>query len=67
MDKYLNLKFPDAMMTPQSLMRPIMSEREVEIEMGDDGLLFISFLPRTLFLFKIYRTLADLLRTQVIP
>ena len=38
MDKYLNLKFPDAMVKPQGLMRPIMSEREVEIEVAEDGL-----------------------------
>ena len=37
-NKYLNLKFPDAMVKPQGLMRPIMSEHEVEIEVGDDGL-----------------------------
>jgi hypothetical protein len=38
MDKYLNLKFPDAMVKPQGLMHLIMSEREVEIKVGDDGL-----------------------------
>ena len=38
MDKYLNLKFPDAMVKPQGLMHPIMSEHEVEIKVGDDGL-----------------------------
>jgi hypothetical protein len=38
-NKYLNLKFPDAMVKPQGLMRPIMSEREVEIVVGEEGLL----------------------------
>ena len=37
-DKYLNLKFPDAMVKPQGLIRPIMSEEEVEIVVGMDGL-----------------------------
>ena len=38
MDKYLNLKFLDTMVKPQGLMHLIMSECELEIEVGDDGL-----------------------------
>lgn len=37
-NKYLNLKFPDAMVKPQGLIRPILSEREVQIRVGEDGL-----------------------------
>jgi hypothetical protein len=46
-NKYLSLKFPGAMVKPQGLIRPIMSERELEIAvevkneglMGEDGAL----------------------------
>ncbi|KIL68280.1 hypothetical protein M378DRAFT_196726 [Amanita muscaria Koide BX008] len=38
-NKYLTLKFPDAMVKPQGLMRPIMTEREVQIVVGQDGIL----------------------------
>jgi hypothetical protein len=37
-NKYLNLKFPDAMVKPQGLMRPIMSALEVDMAVGEDGL-----------------------------
>jgi hypothetical protein len=37
-DKYLNLKFPGAMVKPQGLIRPIMSVQEVEMVVGMDGL-----------------------------
>lgn len=37
-NKYLTLKFPDAMVKPQGLIRPIMTEREVQIVIGQDGI-----------------------------
>ena len=36
-DKYLNLKFPDAMVKPQALIRPIVSEAEEETIDLDEG------------------------------
>ena len=37
-DKYLNLKFPHAMVKPQGLIRPIMSEDEVVRAVEQEGL-----------------------------
>jgi hypothetical protein len=37
-NKYLNLKFPDAMVKPQGLMRPIVLEHKLELEFEEDGL-----------------------------
>jgi hypothetical protein len=37
-NKYLNLKFPDAMVKPQGLIRPIMTEQEIQINVEQEGM-----------------------------